>query len=132
MKITHIQTILDNIAIAFAVICTIHCLLLPLVNMVLPIQVVMPEWYGAFHQLFLIVVIPVSIISLTLGCEHHRKWHNVLLGFIGLCLLVFAVFLGGELADEFNQKMIAAFGAVIILFSQIRNYILCHFDQFNC
>ena len=125
----NIQAKMDKAAIGLSVICTIHCLLLPVAITVLPVLIATPLGDEAFHQFLLIGVLPASILALTLGCKKHKKWDNALLGGIGLSALVFAAFFGHDLVGELGEKLITVLGAGLICVSHLRNYKLCNLNQ---
>ncbi len=82
----------DKIAISLSILCVIHCLVVPLLIAFLPSMILLQQ--EAFHLWMVILVVPISIYALTLGCKKHKKLSIVTLGMVGLICLLSAVFFG--------------------------------------
>jgi len=134
MEVTGMKNIIalsDKLAISLSFLCTIHCLALPLLLVMLPSLAALPLADEAFHLWMVIAVIPVSAYALTMGCTKHKRYHLLLIGGIGLALLIAASFLGHDLLGETWEKTLTISGAVVIAAGHVLNYRLCQL-QYKC
>lgn len=126
------QAAIDKTAIVLSIICTIHCLLLPLAMTMLPALGATSLGGASFHRLLLLAILPASMIALTMGCRKHRHLHVVFIGSLGLIILTLTAFFGHELLGEAGEKMATVSGAAIIAFGHLRNHALCRHFQCHC
>ncbi len=77
---------LDGVAVALSGLCLVHCLALPLIVAGLPFLAQFSA--GHLHLQMLIVVLPLSILALTIGLRRHRNLRIIAAGSIGMLLLV--------------------------------------------
>lgn len=116
---------MDKIAIGLSTLCTVHCLLLPIILTLLPalsLNVLADEM---FHQWLLVAVIPTSLIALTMGCRQHKNLSVMIFGLLGLTILILTAFFGHDFLGESGEKIASVIGAVVIAFGHIRNSALC-------
>ncbi|MEI6891718.1 MAG: MerC domain-containing protein [Pontiella sp.] len=67
--------ILDQLAIGMAVICGIHCLMMPIILALLPLIAASFFAHEHFHLWMLLFVLPTTGISIFMGCRKHKdKW----------------------------------------------------------
>lgn len=123
------QAIGDKFAIGLSVMCAVHCLLLPLLLVLLPSMAALQLDNEAFHFWMLIAVIPSSLYALTLGCKQHKRYQVFVLGAIGLCLLIAAVALGEARLGEMGEKLITVLGSGLIVIGHVLNFRLCHLQR---
>jgi len=84
-------SILDHLAISMAVICAFHCLITPLLLVVLPI-IATTFWVNEnFHLWMLLFVIPTTTLAIYSGCRRHKDRAVIILATIGLSVLVAAL-----------------------------------------
>jgi MerC mercury resistance protein len=80
---------LDGFAISASLLCLIHCLVLPIMILALPLTAVAlgnSEW---FHPVILMFAIPTSLYALLSGFREHGQLKSLIFGFIGiLCLFL--------------------------------------------
>lgn len=79
----------------------------------------------AFHFWMIVVVLPVSVFALTLGCKQHNRYHVMIFGVIGLALLVFAIVAGGVFFGENGEKILTILGAGFVTVGHLMNFRLC-------
>jgi hypothetical protein len=103
----------------------IHCLLLPVLITLFPIVQGSLLEEESFHALFLLLVVPTSVIALSVGCKKHRDMRTIALGVSGLGILTFAAFWGHDLIGYDGERFMAAIGGAILATSHILNYRLC-------
>jgi len=127
----NMQSFSDKAAISLSLLCTLHCLALPLAVALLPSMAALSLDDEAFHLWMLLAVMPISVFALTMGCKKHRRYHIVLTGSIGLFILAMTVFLGHEMLGETGEKALTLVGASIIALGHFWNYRLCNTHK-NC
>ncbi len=84
--------ILDHVAIALSGLCLVHCLLLPVIIVAVPLLAQLNETH--FHAQMLLVVVPVSLFAFTHGYRRHGNLRIIAGGIAGIALL----FTGGTVA----------------------------------
>ena len=123
MKITQVLT--DRLSIGLSVICAVHCLMMPVLLLMLPSLAALSLTGEAFHVWLLVAVIPCSVYALTLGCKQHKRYRLLLLGALGLGLLVLAVVLGADYLGELGEKILTVSGAILVSIGHWLNFKLC-------
>lgn len=136
---------LDKLAIGFAGVCGIHCLLSPVLLVLFPIIGSTFFVNEQFHLWLLLAVVPTTVIAITLGCRKHKDKYVFLLSSLGLVLIVIAavwghghelhnLLSGGELkpdrhAHEAWATWVTVAGAFLMVSGHFRNYRLCRTDH---
>jgi hypothetical protein len=120
------KNVTDKLAITLSIACAIHCLALPLILLLLPSFVVLQLNNEAFHTWMVIIVLPTSVYALFMGCKQHKRYRLLFIGFLGLMLLVFAVWLG----NEYWEKVLTLVGSMVIAGGHYWNYRLCQQHSF--
>ncbi|MFT7009817.1 MAG: hypothetical protein ACJAXJ_004371 [Colwellia sp.] len=120
------KNVTDKLAITLSIACAIHCLALPLILLLLPSFVVLQLNNEAFHTWMVIIVLPTSVYALFMGCKQHKRYRLLFIGFLGLMLLVFAVWLG----NEYWEKVLTLVGSMVIAGGHYWNYRLCQQHRF--
>ncbi|CAD5248429.1 conserved membrane hypothetical protein [Alteromonas sp. 38] len=116
------QKISDKTAIALSMLCVVHCLLLPVLLLLLPpLAGVLALDDELFHKTLLFFVVPISVIALMMGYFYHRNHTMLLVGGVGLSLLILAVVLGHDVLGEYGEVALTVIGSSFIAFSHIRN-----------
>lgn len=116
---------LDKFAVSASALCAVHCLSLPLLLGVFPALGATFFGQEAFHVLLLWFVIPLSVVSLSMGCRKHKSWAVAILGLAGLAILCLAAFFGHDVLGEAGERIATLLGATIIAVAHLRNYTLC-------
>lgn len=130
MKIKH--TLYDATAISLSALCTIHCLMLPLIVSWLPAAIVTTMQNEVFHVFMVLLVIPLSLFALFMGCKKHKNYSVLSLGGIGLLFLISAVLFGHDYLGEVGEKAITVIGSGFIATSHFLNYYLCGKKENDC
>ena len=117
------QSIADKTAISLSLLCTIHCLIFPLLAVFLPSMIALPLQDEIFHVWMVIIVVPVSAYALTMGCKNHTRYQILLIGGIGLLILSIVALFGHNLLGEVLEKAFTFIGALVI--AHIWNYRMC-------
>ena len=128
-----LQSFSDKTAVTLSVLCTLHCLALPLLLAVTPSLAAMPMAGEAFHMWMVIAVVPVSLYALTVGCKQHKRRQLLVLGAAGITCLLVALSMEAVAANfglkesvaEVTEKVLTVLGATLVALGHIRNYQLC-------
>jgi hypothetical protein len=81
----------DGLAAASAILCLVHCLMLPVAVLLLPTMaavLIVPE---AFHTLALTMAVPTSGLALAIGFRRHRWTRPAAIVVPGLLLMAAAL-----------------------------------------
>jgi hypothetical protein len=124
--------VIDKVSIGLSVACTVHCLALPLLLILLPSLSALPLENEAFHLWLLAAILPCSAYALTLGCKQHKRYQLLFVGGVGIALLILAVTLGETLLGEPGEKILTLFGSIIVAVGHSLNYKLCKQPQNDC
>lgn len=119
MKLT--QTTADKFAIGLSLMCTVHCFATPIILALLPSFAVLQINAEQFHLWVLAVVLPTSLLALSLGCKKHKRTRYMACGVVGLAFLIIAVLLGQEEAE----KALTLIGSAFIALAHWFNYQQC-------
>ena len=119
MKLT--QTTADKFAIGLSLMCTVHCFATPVILALLPSLAVLQINAEQFHLWILAVVLPTSLLALSLGCKKHKRTRYMACGVVGLACLIIAVLLGQEEAE----KALTLIGSAFIALAHWFNYQQC-------
>ncbi len=130
LRFSSYTPILDKYAISASAVCAIHCLSLPILLSLFPALGTSIFGQEFIHELLLWLVIPLSVISLSLGCKRHRSWLVGVLGLTGLLVLIFTAVLGHDVLGEVFERVATVSGATLIAAGHLRNYALCR--QTSC
>jgi hypothetical protein len=81
----------DKLAISMAGVCAVHCLLTPVLVVMLPILATSFFVHQDFHLWMLYLVIPTTSFAIFMGCRKHKDKWVAALSAIGLSVLIFAL-----------------------------------------
>jgi hypothetical protein len=79
---------LDRLAISFAAVCAVHCLLTPVLIIVLPIVATSFFVHEDFHLWMMVLVLPTTCFAIFMGCRKHKDRYVAALSAIGLSILL--------------------------------------------
>lgn len=130
--VKNLQATIDKTAIGLSLVCSVHCLLLPVAMATLPALTASSledEW---FHRALLVAVLPTSMIALTMGCRKHRHWRVAVLGLAGLVVLTATAYFGHEVLGETGEKLATLSAAALIAFGHFKNHALCRKSRCHC
>ena len=120
-----LQLFLDRFAIGAAVLCAIHCAVLPIALALYPSLLTLPMSDHEFHQALVWVVFPLSVVASFLGCAQHKD-RLVFLGVgLGLALLIFAAAFGHDVLGEVGEKVMTVAASLVLVAAHYRNFTLC-------
>jgi hypothetical protein len=110
----------DKIAVALSMFCVLQCLFLPVVISFLPL---MDIWWlsdSFLHPLLLLVVIPLTVMTLYPSFKHHDNLKPILLATPALILLIIGAFIG----EGVTEKLLTIGGALVLASAQLYNMLL--------
>jgi len=110
---------LDRVAIGLSGLCAFHCAVTPVAVIVFPVLSACLGSDQIFHSLLIALVVPSSVLALTLGCRRHRNA-------AGLSLLVVAAALGHV---EYWERPMTLGASALIVVAHGLNYRLCRSDR---
>lgn len=125
------QSIMDKFAIGLSLACAIHCIVLPVLLVMLPSLAALQLDDEAFHIWMVAAVLPSSIYALSMGCKQHKRYRLLFIGLIGLMLLVLALALGEERIGEMGEKTLTVIGSGFIAVGHWLNYRFCHEQNYS-
>jgi len=131
MSMKNLQVLSDKAAISLSLLCSIHCLAIPLLVVLLPSIVALPLEGETFHLWMLYAVVPISAYALTMGCKSHKRYRVLLLGGLGLLILAATALAGHAILGEMWEKIFTVLGTSIMAVGHFWNYRLCQHHA-NC
>ncbi|MEP0354279.1 MAG: MerC domain-containing protein [Paraglaciecola sp.] len=118
-----IVNIADRSAILLSTLCVVHCLLMPLILILLPTLTSLVFFSDErFHTWLLYAVIPISAFAIVLGYFHHRNWLVVLITSIGMAVLVLVAILGHDVFGERGEVFASVVGSIVVAYGHIINF----------
>lgn len=112
---------LDQLSIAISVLCLGHCALVPLVVVAVPFVGMSAAVESYFHQVMLLVILPISVIAIGQGLRQHRSIGVAALAALGISLLAVAATLLHGLVSEWPEIMTTVAGSLILLAAHWQN-----------
>lgn len=103
----------------------LHCFALPVMVTLFPILQgsLLDEAY--FHLIMLVVILPTSLIALTIGCRRHKDMLTMTLGGLGLTILTLTALFGHAWFGLSGERIVTTIGGLILAASHIQNYRCC-------
>jgi hypothetical protein len=116
----HTQPALDGLALTLSGLCLLHCLAVPVA---LGLSLLADE---RLHLWMLLVVLPTSLLAVSLGCRRHGQWRLAAWATAGLVLMTAAAG-GGALQalPELGERLLTSAGSLLLAACHIRNYRAC-------
>ena len=127
-----LTSVLDKLAISTSTVCAVHCLALPIIIAVFPALGVTIFGDEKFHEILLWLVVPMTLISLTLGCKKHKDTITAVLGIAGLAVLIFTAIMGHDGLSELTERLLTVIGATIIAIAHLKNFSHCRKVHCDC
>ncbi|MFT4711686.1 MAG: hypothetical protein ACJAVI_000067 [Candidatus Azotimanducaceae bacterium] len=124
-KLERKERFFDGLAIVLSGTCMLHCLALPILVTLFPIVQGSLLEEQHFHLIMLVLILPTSLIALTVGCRKHKDKLTMALGTIGLVVLAITALFGHELFGMSGERVITSIGGLVLAAAHIRNYLSC-------
>ena len=115
----------DGVAISLSFLCALHCLFVPSFIILAPSFLSISFNNEFIHYLILILAIPVSVFALSIGFKSHKSLSMVFSGFLGISILLFALFYGNSVFGETGEKGLTLLGSIIVASAHFRNLKVC-------
>jgi hypothetical protein len=116
---------LDRTAIGLSLLCLVHCLMLPIAIVLLPLIGVGLLGDHSFHQVLLLLVVPVSLAGIGLGFPHHKDVPVLLLGTGGMVVLLIVAIYGHTILPLAYEPWLTTLGGLTLAVAHFRNFRLC-------
>jgi len=115
----------DRLGIALSLVCLVHCLVLPVAIVALPL--VAAQWLdtGIFHTALALVLLPVALLAVVPGLRMHGRISVAAAMAAGLSLLSTAAFAGEDLLSHQWQIGLTIAGGAILVAAHAVNLSLC-------
>ena len=120
----------DAAAISLSLICAVHCLIFPLLMVLIP-TMASSMADESFHRWMVIAVVPVSAFSLLMGCKRHKRYFAIITGSIGLLLLIFTGYFAEGVLDELWEENVTLLAAALIAIGHFYNFRSCQVYCWN-
>ncbi|MET1755768.1 MerC domain-containing protein [Novosphingobium sp. RD2P27] len=112
-------TTFDALAVAASTLCLAHCLMLPLLLVLVPTLTALIAVPDSFHQGMLLFALPMSMIALAAGFRRHRQPLPAIVVVPGLGLLI----LGGLATEEsLEETLLTVAGALLLSIGHTINW----------
>ena len=112
--------------------CVVHCFFVPSFIILTSGFLALSLDNELVHKLIVLMAVPASIFSLTVGYGHHKTISFLPIGILGLLMLIVAVVLGAGILGEFSEKGLTLFGSILVAYSHLRNYQSCRNLDCSC
>jgi len=119
------DSFLDRISILFSGLCLVHCAALPMLLIVVPIASGTLSADLHFHLAMLALIVPVTVLALASGYQHHRNHRIVAAGALGLALLVLAATYAHSSLGMAAEALITIAGSTVLAIAHVRNMRQC-------
>ena len=119
----------DKVAVGLSLACALHCMFAPVIVSLYPSVITAGLRDERIHLVLLAFVIPISAISLTMGCWRHKQLPVVSLGAAGIFVLILSALLGHELGGESLEVAGTLMGSALVACSHLLNFKLCKASQ---
>lgn len=112
----------DRSAIFLSSLCVVHCLVLPVVLIILPTLSSLAYFSDErFHVWMLFGVIPISVFALAFGYLHHKSYRVVAVASMGIMILLLATLFGHDALGHTGEIIASVIGSLFIAFAHIQN-----------
>jgi len=117
----------DRVGIGLSALCVLHCILTPVVLILIPALGVGGELAATevFHWVMAGLLLPVALIAFWRGYRHHRALTALVLGFSGVMIIYVGLFLP-EASGGLNVHLaVNIFGSSLLLTGHVLNRRYC-------
>ena len=111
----------DRIAVALSGLCIAHCL-------AIPVLLVSGHFIGGmvsgdehFHELLLLLLLPVSAIAFGVGFRRHQHRSILIRGAFGMLIITLAATLGHAMLEPVAESALNIVGSVILILAHRDN-----------
>lgn len=122
----------DSFGVLAAVVCTVHCLALPVMAMALPALVANDPAEDATHLILAGFVAAFCLFAIVPGYRKHRHKPVLVCMLVGLSLVLFATFVADPLLGEAYEMPLITLGNLIVVVAHLRNRKLLSANKACC
>jgi hypothetical protein len=114
-----LEQILDKTGIWLSGLCMVHCILTPIVLILLPMMTfAKSEWV----HLVLAGVLPIIAFGAFIpGVRRHKDWAVIKIGLVGLALIIFAALDPFHWLNEITEGAVTSVGSLSLILAHLRN-----------
>ncbi len=116
---------LDSLGVFLSGTCMLHCLALPIMVTLFPIAQGSLLEEQSFHMIMLVLILPTSLVALTVGCRKHKDLLTMTLGAVGLIILTITAIWGHLLFGLLGERIVTTLGGITLAIAHIQNYRCC-------
>ena len=120
-----LSMLLDRASIGLSVICVLHCFATPILLAFAPSLLALPVADEKFHAVLIFLILPASLVALTLGCRRHGDMSVFYWGCSGLIVLLGTLLLGHDLLGDTGEKTVTVFGSGLVVVGHVLNFRSC-------
>ena len=120
-----LSMLLDRASIGLSVICVLHCFATPILWAFAPSLLALPVADEKFHAVLIFMILPASLVALTLGCRRHGDMSVFYWGCSGLIVLLGTILLGHDLLGDTGEKIMTVFGSGLVVVGHVLNFRSC-------
>ena len=117
--------LLDRASIGLSILCVLHCFATPILLAFAPSLLALGVADEKFHFILIFLIIPASLIALTLGCRRHGDMSILYWGCGGLIVLLGTLLLGHDLLGDAGEKIMTVFGSGLVVIGHTLNFRAC-------
>ena len=117
--------LIDRASIGLSVICVLHCFATPILLAFSPSLLALSVADEKFHAVLIFLILPASLVALTLGCRRHGDMSVVYWGCGGLVVLLGTLVLGHDLLGDAGEKIMTVFGSGLVVIGHTLNFRAC-------
>ena len=111
----------DRIGISLSGLCMVHCLLLPVVLLAVPLWSTAETLHDWLHPLLLVTLLPISLMALVAtASKPQAKRVRVLFG-LGLLIIALASLFGHDAANPVVETALTLLGSGMLVTGHWRN-----------
>jgi hypothetical protein len=117
----HWGALSDRLGIGVSGLCLIHCTVVPVALVALPLFPLLEGVHELVHVLFLAILIPITTVAMYLGYRSHGRIDSVLLMIIGLLLIGAAALLIPKHGPWYQEAGLTVVGSTLLISGHWRN-----------
>ena len=123
IKSTYTMNRWDRMGIIVSISCILHCLLMPIAIIALPMIPYLEASEEKLHLVFAILAIPIAVFSLWRGFKCHALIRPMFFAGLGIALLWIAMLVH---EPHWLEILVTGIGASLIIVSHVLNHRCTH------
>ena len=131
-QLINVQKISDRVSVGISILCVMHCLLFPSFLIFSSNYLLLFLNNELFHYALLFLIIPISLFALTIGSKNHNNYTVFVTGFIGIVILISALFFDIKVLFVSTEIILTLAGSLAVMFAHYKNFKLCSHLDCDC